>query len=292
MRPNRLGRGLVDTGLAVVAAVMISSVPVGTALAADPPPQSGSIGLEGTISSAPPKHGATIAVPSNGAVFTSVPITVSGLCPSDVLVKIFSNGIFIGSTVCSHGSYSLKVDLLSGRNDLVARVYDALDQAGPDSNIVTVTFNDAQFLKSGTPLSLTSAYGERGAPPGTVLEWPVVINGGTAPYAISTDWGDGSPADLMSSETAGTITLKHTYKTAGIYRVIIKATDKNGDQAFLQVIGQATGAVQNNKKGDNTIVKTKVIWWPAFAMVPLIFAAFWLGGRHRVDVLNREFDEQ
>lgn len=271
--------------IALVAALslFLAIYSTGTALAANPAPQSGSIGLEGKISTAPPKTGATITVPSNGATYTSTPITISGLCPNGLLVKIFSNGIFVGSTVCSGGSYSLKIDLFAGRNDLVARVYDSLDQAGPDSNTVTVTFNDAQFLQFGTQLSLTSPYGERGAPPGTELDWPVLLSGGVAPYAISTDWGDGTPADLVSSSVAGTITLKHTYKTAGIYTVVVKATDKNGAEAFLQLVGQATGAVQNNKSGSATApTKTEVMWWPVAAMVPLLFVSFWLGSMYQI----------
>src|SRR5665213_999026 len=160
--------------------------------------KSGSIGIQGTIPSPPPARGATIVVPSNGDVFTNVPITVSGLCPTGLLVKIFDNNVFVGSTVCVNGSYSLQIDLFSGRNDLVARVYDALDQAGPDSNTVTVTFNDAQFLQFGTHVSLTSDFAERGAPPGQKLDWPVILSGGTAPYAVSVDWGDGTATDLLS----------------------------------------------------------------------------------------------
>lgn len=260
-----------------------SLMPSISAYADTPAPQSGSIGLEGKISTTPPKTAATIAVPSSGASFSSVPITVSGLCTTGLLVKIFSNGIFVGSTVCSGGSYSLKVDLFASRNDLVARVYDALDQAGPDSNTVTVTFNDAQFLRFGTQLSLTSPYGERGAPPGTELDWPVLLSGGVGPYAISADWGDGTQAELMSVSFGGTITLKHTYKTAGIYTVVVKATDRNGAVAFLQLVGQATGAVQNNKTGaSNTNVQTKVMWWPAAAMLPLLLVSFWLGSRYQI----------
>jgi hypothetical protein len=264
----------------------------GVAWAADPPPQSGSIGLEGTISSKPPTQGATITVPANGATFTSVPITVSGLCPKGLLIKIFSNGVFVGSTLCVGGSYSLQVDLFSGRNDLVARVYDSLDQAGPDSNKVTVIFNDAQFLQQGSRLSLTSPYAERGAPPGTPLQWPIILSGGVGPYAISVDWGDGSPADLLSQPSPGTITLTHTYKTAGVYKVVIKATDKNGAAAFLQLVGQATGAVQNNKGNGNATIVRQTVWWPPLAMIPLIPIAYWLGGRQKLHSLKHQFDDQ
>lgn len=249
--------------------------------------QSGAIGIQGTIPSPPPSRGATIVVPNNGAIFTDVPITVSGLCPTGLLVKIFDNNVFVGSVVCVNGSYSLQIDLFSGRNDLVARVYDALDQAGPDSNTVTVTFNDAQFLQFGSHVTLSSVYAERGAPPGTELDWPVLLNGGTGPYAISVDWGDGSPSDLFSVDSAGTINLKHVYKIAGIYKIIVKATDKNGGEAFLQLVGQATGATQNNDKGSNVIIEKDVLWWPALAMLPLIFAAFWIGRRHELYTLRK-----
>jgi hypothetical protein len=279
----------VGLGLGVVVfGVMVGSQ---TVWAANPAPQSGSVGLQGTISTAPPTRGATIAVPANGAVFTTVPVTVSGICPTGLLVKVFANNIFVGSTVCVSGSYSVQVNLFSGQNDLVARVYDALDQAGPDSNTVTVTFNDAQFLQFGTQVSLSSAYAERGAPPGTELDWPILLNGGIGPYAISVDWGDGSSSDLFSVSDPGTTTLKHTYKLAGIYTVIIKATDKNGETAFLQVVGQATGAAQSNTKGGgaNVIIEKSVLWWPSFAMIPLIFASFWIGRRHGIYTIRRRF---
>jgi len=259
-----------------------------------PPEQaSGSIGLQGEISTAPPSRGATIATPGNGAVFTAVPITVTGLCPTGLLVKVFANNVFVGSVYCTSGSYSIPVDLFSGQDVLVARVYDALDQAGPDSNAVTVTFNDAQFLQFGTHVELTSIYAERGAAPDTELDWPITLSGGNGPYALSIDWGDGSPTTLLSQPNQGDITIQHVYKTAGIYKVIVKATDKNGGEAFLQLVAVATGATQSNNKAGtgSTVVETKVLWWPAVAMVPLIFAAFWVGRRHELYTLRKQLEQ-
>lgn len=291
MRGGWRSRRLACVAVVLLAVGIISSglFAPEAARADNPPAQSGSIGLEGTISTKPPTSGATIAIPGGGTV-TSIPITVSGLCPTGLLVKIFDNDVFVGSTVCSGGSYSLQVDLFGGQNDLVARVYDALDQAGPDSNKVTVMFNDAQFLQLGTLLTLTSPYAERGAAPGAQLIWPVVLDGGTGPYALSTDWGDGTAADLMSASVAGTVNLKHVYKTAGLYKVVVKATDKNGAEAFLQLVGQATGAVQNNKAGSSILVRSQTPIWPFAILIPLLFVAFWLGGRHRLWALQREYE--
>lgn len=276
----------------IIVAAQSHTIPV---LAGAFPPQqaSGSIGLKGTISKVPPTRAATITTPGNGAVFSSVPITVSGLCPTGVLVKLFSNNVFVGSILCINGSYALQIDLFSGQNQLVARVYDSLDQAGPDSNTVTVTFNDAQFDQYGTHVSLSSPYAERGAPPGTELDWAIILSGGTGPYAISVDWGDGSPSDLISQGVQGTLTLKHVYKTAGVYRVIIKATDKNGGSAFLQLVGQATGAIQSNDKGGggNAIILRELLWWPAILMVPLIVAAYWTGRRAELYTLRKQLEQ-
>ena len=254
---------------------------------------SGSIGLQGTISTAPPKSGATITTPSNGAVFSALPITVSGLCPNGLLVKIFANNVFVGSVTCANGSYSVQIDLFSGQNDLVARVYDALDQAGPDSNNVTVTYNSATFAQFGTQIILTSIYAQRGAPPSQELSWPILLSGGTAPYAISVDWGDGSPTDLISQPTAGGFTIKHVYKSAGIYKVIVKATDKNGDTAFLQLVAIATGATQSGSggKSSTTTTRTIIIWWPCLLMIPLIVAAFWVGRRNELFSLRKQLEK-
>jgi hypothetical protein len=260
----------------------------------NPGPESGSIGLQGTISSAPPTRGATIGVPGNGTIFTSIPITVSGICPTGLLIKIFDNGIFVGSTICIDNSYTLQIDLFSGQNNLIARDYDSLDQPGPDSATITVTFNNSQFLQFGTPLTLSSDLAENGAPPGTAIVWPVQISGGTGPFAISVDWGDGSPQQLLSSASDGTITLNHTYKVSGIYTVVVKGTDKNGETAFLQLVGQATGAVQNNSKGNGggasvIVEKGGVLWWPVFSMIPLIIATFWIGRRYELHEMRKRY---
>jgi hypothetical protein len=223
-----------------------------------------------------------------------MPITVTGLCPNDLLVKVFANNVFVGSALCQKGSYSMQIDLLDGRNDLVARVFDALDQPGPDSNIVTATYNNDQFKNTGVPLlSLTSIYARRGANPGQQLLWPTTISGGTAPYAISVDWGDGKGQTLYSQEFGGTFNIDHVYQNAGVYVVIVRATDKNGQIAFLQLVGQANGSVaqsSTDSSGPSVITKTVVLWVPAAIAIPLIFLSFWLGRRYELAALRRHLE--
>jgi hypothetical protein len=258
-------------------------------------PQAGSIGIEGKIPSAPPTRGATITTPSNGQGFGKTPITVAGLCPKGLLVKVFANNVFVGSVQCDSGSYSILVDLFSGANDLVVRVYDAFDQAGPDSNIVRVNYNDAQFNPFGySLLSLTSPYAQRGANPGQTLTWPITLSGGTGPYAISVDWGDSKAPDLISQQFTGTVDLKHVYDSAGVYRVIIKATDKNGLTAYLQLVAVANGAITSNvagKDGDSKpTVVTRIMWIPAAICIVLVAVAFWLGKRYELASIRKHLE--
>lgn len=266
-------------------------------------PQSGSTGLQGKISQPPPTTGATISIPRDGQSYSSLPITVSGICPGDVLVKLFKNNVFAGSVQCKNGSFSIVTDLFSGRNELVARVFDSLDQAGPDSNIVGVTFNDS-VAGQGSRVSLTSNFAKRGANPGQLLTWPIILAGGDSPYAISVDWGDGKTPDLLSRPFAGVFDIKHTYDSAGVYNIIIKATDKNGGVAYLQLVGVANGPLTQdtaaasgdakNAAGSGTsgsASKTVILWQPAAILLPLILFTFWLGKKHELKVLRHKIEQ-
>lgn len=279
----------------LAAAVFIGSTAY--ALGSPQTPQSGSTGLVATIPSPPPSQAATIAVPSNGQSFSSLPITVSGICPSNLLIKILANNVFVGAAPCINGSYSLKIDLFNGRNDIVAQDYDNLGQAGPASSPITVSFQDSQYLKAGSQVTITSIYAELGANPGQELDWPIVISGGTPPYAISTDWGDGQPATLQSSAYAGQLTIKHTYASSGIYQVTVTATDSNGATGFLQLVGVGNGQITTSSKTtSNTTPKSNsgsngLPWWvPVIVLITLI-PAFWLGSRHGRTVLLKKYQK-
>lgn len=256
-------------------------------------PQSGPMVVEGIVPSDPPKVGATIAVPTNGQTFTSLPITVSGLCPRGLLVEIFKNNVFAGAVECTTGSYSLQIDLFVGQNELVARVFDALNQQGPDSNKPVVTFVTGS-PGAGPRISLTTPFAKRGADPGSELTWPIIVSGGIGPYAISVDWGDNSPPDLISQQTPGTLNIRHIYKIPGVYNVIVKGTDSRGDAAFLQLVGVANGPIPpgsttGKTSGGNKIIKV-IIWWPLLVLLAMMGSTFWLGMRHEVEVIKAKIN--
>lgn len=252
--------------------------------------QSGSVGLQGKVPAPAPSQAPTISVPSNGQSFSSLPITVSGFCVNNTTVEIYKNGVFAGSTPCQGSSYRLQIDLFDGRNDLVAKEYDDLNQYGPDSATVTVNFS-SPVPSIGPRITLTSEFSKRGANPGSILNFPVSLSGGTGPYAISVDWGDKSKPDLISQQIGGVLNLQHTYAQSGVYNILIRATDANGNAAFLQVVGIGNGPIQktgsNSTSGIITNEKTKIIWWPIIVLFILMIIAFYVGQRQKLEAIRR-----
>lgn len=283
-----LSLGMFGMALAINPSVM--------ALGSKQNPQSGSLGLEATIPTSPPTTAATIAIPASGQTFSSIPITVGGLCPSNLLIKIFDNNVFVGSSVCSSGSYSLKVGLFNASNNIYAQDFDVFGQGGPNSNTVNVTFNSGQYSTPGSQVTVTSSYAEQGANPGQQLIWPIQISGGTPPYAISTTWGDGLSPSLQSSAFSGSINLHHVYSTSGTYDVNVTVTDSNGSTGFLQLVAVANGQLAPANKTSTptplnpTSSSSSLPWW-AFLLVGLAAVpAFWLGFRHGRSVLSRKYE--
>ena len=245
-------------------------------------PQTNGVGLQGEVSAPPPTVAASIVSPANGANFTTVPITLAGSCPANTLVKIFKNGVFGGAAACKDGSYSIQVDFFSGQNELKATVYDSLNQAGPDSNLVTINYsNNVANPALSSLVTLTSNFGQRGANPKQELNWPIIISGGTAPYAVSVDWGDLSPSDVYSQTSVGQFAIKHIYQQSGVFKVLIKAVDQNGTAAFLQLSGVANGQVVQSSVAGASTTKTpsvSTVTWQVFVFsFSAIIVTFWLG---------------
>lgn len=259
-----------------------------------PDPKPGAFGLAATKTQEPPTQGATITTPGNGASYTNSPVTVSGICPNDLLVQVYNNNVMVGAVMCTNNSFSVQVSLFPGTNELTAVVFDNLEQAGPTSNTISVNYTDTRFTAFGQLITLTSSYGRRSAPAGTELTWPLQLTGGTGPYAFSIDWGDGSSAELKSQSLSGLVTLNHAYKKAGIYQVNVRVTDANGVSAFLQLIAVASGKVEEvvgagvTGAPDTPGTRTIILWIPAAITFLLLPLTFWLGRRSQLVSLHNK----
>ena len=237
--------------------------------------QSGSVGLSGKVVASAPSEAPVISVPADQSHFEESPITVSGICETDLLIKIYINEIFSGSVMCVNSKFSLEVDLFAGENEIVARAYDNLDQAGPDSKTVTVYF-DASI----SDLRLTSDYARQSVDPREILTWPVTIAGGSAPYAVSIDWGDGRTS-LKSLLKAGEFEIEHAYLYSGIYKVVVRAVDVDGNRTVLQLVAVSKGvstAPSTEPASDKP--KEVVLIQPMVIFITFMISTFWLGKRY------------
>jgi len=251
-------------------------------------PQSGSVGLTGTVKGAPPTQAPVILNPRSGQHTSSIPITVSGLCTAGTFVTITKNDVFAGATVCqSNGTFSLQIDLFDGFNRLIAHATDALGQSGPDSAAVDVTYDAPSFTVPGggaigKQLFLQTATSTLGTSPDTKLTRTVTIVGGIGPYAISWDWGDGQTS-LVSQAVEGPTSASHTYSRAGNYRVIVRATDASGNAAYLELVTVVNGlAEQGSTTGKGSLPGNLLMAWPLLGFAAVMVGVFWLGERREL----------
>ncbi len=261
-----------------------------TTFASHPGPEAGSIGLSGTVPSKPPETAATIISPEDNKRVSISPQTISGSCPAGTLVQLYKNDIFAGSAPCSSaGAYSIDIDLLIGQNKIIARVYDALNQAGPDSNAINLYYDILPLQSSfATPLNFGSSQlllntdsVFRGTFPEQNLAVPINIIGGTPPYAVNVQWGDSENKVVPRNDNIA-FDVTHAYKKAGTYQITLQATDATNRVAFLTVAAIVNGQPEtiissSNGTANPDLTNKLVALWPLYISAFAIVISFWLG---------------
>lgn len=249
-----------------------------------------------------PRTAPVINSPGQGAVFTTAdPVTVSGSCPDEMLIKVFKNDVLAGAVFCEGGQFSVDIDVFLGSNALVARPYNANNIAGPDSGIVTVRRDVGGQAGSPNPATaanqffITSDVQYKGISTGQKLTWPLIISGGQAPYAVSISWGDGD-TDLISRSQAGPFEASHTYEKGGdgpqnSYDITVLATDGAGTKSFIHLVTIVSGnepTLAGSIKAGYNWSNTLRIAWQLIILAIVIIISFWLGERREAFLLKRK----
>jgi hypothetical protein len=155
-----------------------------------------------------------------------------------------------------------------------------------------------------TPLALSTDFTIRGYYVGEESVWQLNLSGGTAPYALAVDWGDGS-TDIVSRGEAGLTKLTHTYQKPGgyegTYAVKFSATDAAGNQTFLQLLvivnahqpstvvrtSQSSGGDTGGAGFSSGVLHTlRTYVWPTYGSVTLMLGSFWLGELRELRMLK------
>lgn len=236
------------------------------ALAAQSP---GDVTIQATVLGQAPSQSPIIETPVSGTTFQQKQTEIKGTCIASLVVKVFRNDIFAGSALCQpDNTFSLQIDLIENKNDLVVRQYDLLSQPSPPSDAVQVFYSATQPALS-TDEGLQTAkfqlvidydYNFQGIFANEPFNLPVHFTGGSTPYAINIDWGD-SQNNVFSRKDASQFFAEHTYTKAGPQSVKIRVSDSDGQEASLQFVlivnGGPVAAVPLNGEGSST---SQTVW--------------------------------
>jgi hypothetical protein len=287
------------------------------------------------VAGLPPAHAAVITSPPNGSKVNSYDVPISGTCIRSDVVELYRNNILAGTALCSaKDTFTIPIGLICGQNSLYTKIYNLGNTEGPNSPISTVSVVDTTktITTVTTPTlngsSSTSSYsvGSQGcalteAPMllqtnvsyqettvGQTLKWIINVGGGTGPYAINVDWGDGTTS-ILSVATQGNFEISHDYSKPGGYHgnypIKITAIDAINDQSFLQVFALVNSAnsipsgVNNPTNnggaagtlGDQFGPSTGALHaaWSIYAVGFLMALSFWLGERRGFEIDTRLF---
>lgn len=250
------------------------------------------------VSAPTPTTAPAITNIAQGAVYTNnEPLTVSGTCPNETLVKVFKNDVFSGAVFCQNGRFSVPIDLFLGSNTLIVRAYNSTNSMAPESTPIVVRKDipGTTFTSGSQQFFVTSEILYKGVNVGSTLSWPVTITGGQAPYAISVAWGDGK-TDLISRGEAGSLNIEHVYDKSGdgyksSYNVTITSTDALGNKSFIHLVsivgGNDPSVVSSIKQGYSWSTAIRIAW-QLMIVAGLIVLAFWLGEKRESHILKRK----
>jgi hypothetical protein len=276
--------------------------------------------ISSTIEAPPLQDPAVIQNPADQTTVTTQPISVSGTCPLSSYVKLFVNSSFGGVAWCHSGVFALSASLREGSNQLTAQDYNETDLAGPASPGITVIYQpddeDSQTQGSGTtsgsstepgqienmanttqlPLLLSSDFHFQTFTAQKSFTWTGNLTGGTPPYNMTINWGDGSTSH-MYFPTDPPFTLNHVYAHPGYYPVVLTSvdahnqtqvmqlaaliTDSRGQASFLQGSNgtPSSASINRNTSSSWSTNKLLLLAWPSYLIIMLMMVSFWLGER-------------
>ena len=210
--------------------------------------------------------------------------TVSGLAPpfSEVTVTFYSEPSVCKTEASAKGVWSctLSNSLPPGIHHVVI---DALTPAGKKLTLPTFEVRVVEYVH---PFVITSDYKYQAHAEGQSVDWKIAITGGTPPYEVLIDWGDGSTSRQVQSD-GSEFKIAHSYDSAEpyvVYNVLVTAVDSRGASTMVQLVAAVQGGpVAAGLSGFSAITDTVRRWlwvvWPAYIAVVLMVISFWIGER-------------
>lgn len=213
--------------------------------------------------------------------------TVSGFAPpfSDVTITFYSEPSVCKTKANSLGVWSctLSAALPPGLHHVVVT---ATTVSGQKLTLPTFEIKVTEYVK---PFVVTSDYNYQAYRHGQSMEWRLGLSGGTAPYELHIDWGDGSTSRIVRQDDSEFV-ISHIYDSPDLsdkdYVVLVTAVDARGASTILQLSASVTGAALAVSEKNNIFASLfasvqRWLWvvWPAYIAVVLMVLSFWIGER-------------
>ena len=255
-----------------------------------------------------------ITSPQDGDTMLNANITASGSCPTynpAPIVTLYNNGNFAGSTPCTpEGTFSIPILLSYGTNALIPKLISITDEVGDPGPTVTVTLPSSisHPATGGAGLPGLEGVNAIGLPLRIVpidmfalvvadgsVSWRGSIVGGSAPYTIHMDWGDGTNSTTKIGDSSEQI-FTHRYDKVGMYDITIVVTDNDGSTVSMHIAG-ITRFVQTGVAGLDTnlqqlpppiaFIQKYVVQIYIVTLSSLIFLWYLEHGRHVVSASTK-----
>ncbi|MEO6513258.1 MAG: hypothetical protein ABIR37_01105 [Candidatus Saccharimonadales bacterium] len=222
-----------------------------------------------TVPAPIPSGAPVITAPPDGTTIPTPAATVSGTCPvvsPPIIITLNDDTSFLGSQECAaDGSFNIPITLSPGVHHITATVTTITGGTGQSSQPITITYSAPIVPASSTTPTKNSGTPAKGgpvAPPSpATLEilsdtpfivfgattdaiWRGSFAGGTPPYRVSIDWGDGSQ-DAFINRSADKQAFSHHYNRLKSYRVTVRVSDSGG-QSVTRVIAAISPATFNH----------------------------------------------
>ena len=238
-----------------------------------------------------------VQLTSQRPVFTGISVPFA-----KITITIHSDPVFCQTTANANGFWRCAVSevLPVGKHSVSIVAVAPTGKVTKQSTFYIQAINEIpidQTPHNDGPFTLTTKYNYNVHLIGENVPVTLIMSGGTSPYAITINWGDGTTSTILRASTSAS-NIEHTYKwinaTVGSYTVKIQATDAAGHVAATQVPttlrnpryhGPAS-TIANNAGLTGLLTAIRAwLWllWPAYIIIILMLISFWLGERKQLD---------
>lgn len=238
-----------------------------------------------------------ITAPPDGTTISTPATTVSGTCPVStppIIISLNDQSGFLGSEQCTAGgSFAIPLTLSPGAHHLTAIVTTITGDNGQTSQPVTITYTlpapahtvptakptarpvPSLQIISDTPFLVFSTT--------TDAVWRGNFAGGTPPYNVHIDWGDGS-TEVFLNRGSDKQAFSHHYTQLRSYRVTLLISD-SANQSITQIFAAISPATFNNPPSGGGIIAddqpmTRLLYALYFALF-FFLLLFWRYERDR-----------